>query len=376
MSTSLFSVTRYVIPSQHIREYPHGVKDENAVLQLAVTEYRPLDNLVAKPGSVTLIATHANGLPKESYEPLWDDLYRAFKGKIRAVWFADCSHQGASGVLNEKLQGDDRELPRFAYFLVLLEPIIQENAPAGVNAALPSSFRPDFWSSRLQADASMRKNRFFQTWDPRALTEYLRYGLRETPTAIYPSAAVSGAVTLTTTKHQEAWSYVRSNFTPMLTGPGTHTERLISPDLDAENRTHIFHRPEMVLTFRSLPFIRPSVLWVFGAQSHINTPELREGKLAFTGTGVGGSGGVIAGRVEEVVVERSSHMLPLEKVQECSTILARWLEKAMDDFAAEERFHQQHNSGKSERDMLLMSKLWLKNVRRKENEKRTIKERL
>jgi hypothetical protein len=29
-------------------------------------------------------------------------------GMLRAIWFADMSFQGASGVLNEELQGDDR----------------------------------------------------------------------------------------------------------------------------------------------------------------------------------------------------------------------------------------------------------------------------
>lgn len=33
----------------------------------------------------------------------------SFEGKIKAIWFADCSNQGASGVLNEDNLGDDRE---------------------------------------------------------------------------------------------------------------------------------------------------------------------------------------------------------------------------------------------------------------------------
>jgi hypothetical protein len=64
MSASLFQITEHVIPCQHIREYPRAVKDEQGFLQLAIKEYRPLDNLDASPGSVTIIATHANGLPK------------------------------------------------------------------------------------------------------------------------------------------------------------------------------------------------------------------------------------------------------------------------------------------------------------------------
>lgn len=103
----------HVIPCQHIREYPHAVKSESSVLNLAIKEYRPLDNLDVVPGSVTIIAAHANGLPKETYEPLWDDVHCAFKGNIRAIWVADCSHQGASGVMNEGIQGDDRECDKY-----------------------------------------------------------------------------------------------------------------------------------------------------------------------------------------------------------------------------------------------------------------------
>ena len=109
MSAANFSITEHVLPCQHIREYPCGVKSELATLKLAVKEYRPLDNIDAAPGSVTIIAAHANGLVKEIYEPLWDDLYHAFHGRIRAIWIADSSNQGASGVLNEIVQGDDRK---------------------------------------------------------------------------------------------------------------------------------------------------------------------------------------------------------------------------------------------------------------------------
>ena len=109
MSASVFSVTEHILPGQHIRENPYGVKSEPATLRIAIKEYRPWDNLDAVPGSVTIIAAHANGLVKEAYEPLWDELHRAFPGKIRAIWFADVSNQGKSGVLNEYIQGDDRE---------------------------------------------------------------------------------------------------------------------------------------------------------------------------------------------------------------------------------------------------------------------------
>ena len=109
MSEAVFSVTEHILPGQHIRGYPYSVKSEPATVKLAIKEYRPLDNIDPASGSVTVIAAHANGLVKETYEPLWDELHRVFRGKIRAIWIADVSYQGKSGVLNEQIQGDDRE---------------------------------------------------------------------------------------------------------------------------------------------------------------------------------------------------------------------------------------------------------------------------
>lgn len=64
MSTSIFQITEHVIPCQYIREYPDAIKSERRLLQLAIKEYRPLDNLDPSPGDVTIIAAHGNGLPK------------------------------------------------------------------------------------------------------------------------------------------------------------------------------------------------------------------------------------------------------------------------------------------------------------------------
>lgn len=64
MSSSLFQVVEHIIPSAHIREYPNAVKDESSILQLAIKEYRPLNNLDPEPGSVTIIATTPNAFPK------------------------------------------------------------------------------------------------------------------------------------------------------------------------------------------------------------------------------------------------------------------------------------------------------------------------
>jgi len=264
--------------------------------------------------------------------------------------------------------------PRLLHSLALIEPALQIDPPAGPNPAMSTSYRPDLWESRSKAEASFRKAKFFQTWEPRVLEKYVEFGLRETPAAVYPAEADS--VTLTTTKHQEAWSFVRPNFTPMSVERDHDVERILAPDVNAEIGTHLFNRPEMYSTIQNLPRIRPSVLWISGTRRYINTPASQDDKTAATGTGVGGSGGVAAGKVEKVVIEGGSHMVPFEKVQECATLLSRWLEKRLGEFEAEEEFLKVHDRGKSERDMLVVSKQWLRNVRHKVTTARSVKEKL
>jgi hypothetical protein len=48
---------------------------------------------------------------QELYEPLWEDLHSRSKQhgfRIRGIWIADLANQGASGILNEQLLGNDR----------------------------------------------------------------------------------------------------------------------------------------------------------------------------------------------------------------------------------------------------------------------------
>ena len=132
MSTSLFKVNSHTLPCQHIREYPGATsKSQEDVLQLCVKQYTPLSNPSPSPGDITIIGAHANAFPKvlspppfpsvthltppqELYEPLWDEILSrgASHGfKIRSIWIADVAHQGASGILNEALLGNDRTRP-------------------------------------------------------------------------------------------------------------------------------------------------------------------------------------------------------------------------------------------------------------------------
>lgn len=96
--------------------------------------------------------------------------------------------------------------------------------------------------------------------------------------------------------------------------------------------------------------------------------------MPLTGTGIGGSGGVKAGRVEKAIIENGGYMVTLERVKECATVLGRWFEKKIEEPGAEETFHRERKRGKSEREMLVTSKLWLTGVREKSDIKRPITE--
>jgi hypothetical protein len=115
-----FQIIEHIIPGQHIREYPHSTKGKQETpLQLAIKQYIPLDRPTPVPdNAITIIGSPGNGTPKETFEPLWQDLYAELKRKeipLRGIWIADISNQGASGVLNEYIQGDQSISP-FPFF--------------------------------------------------------------------------------------------------------------------------------------------------------------------------------------------------------------------------------------------------------------------
>jgi len=411
MAASSFNIKEHVIPCQHIRGYPHASQNATAVLQLAIKQYTPKRVLPGTKPAVTVIALHANGIPKEAYEPVWEELAARLDGKIKSVWIADSSHQGASGILNERLLGDDpnwfdhsRDLlgmvnhfrdviqppiigiahsmgcaqlvqlaqihPALFQSLVLIEPVIQETIPPGPNAAFMTSYRPDFWNSREEAQAFFEKIKFYKSWDRRSLNKYLQYGLRETPTVIFPDAT-PGSVTLSTTKHQEAWSYVRSTFSSRPPDTDLNTqERLLTSDYDATQAKYVFHRAEPGLAFRALPTLQPAVFWIFAEQSYINPPKERGIKISNTGIKARGSGGV-----SSTVVEGANHLLPLEKVNETATLLASHIEQQVERYKQQQDFWNTFDTGKSDHDKQVLSSQWMKAVRQKSDIKRPVLEK-
>ncbi|KAF1989385.1 alpha/beta-hydrolase [Aulographum hederae CBS 113979] len=416
MSAALFRLNEHVLPCNHIREYYRATANEQEdVFHLAIKQYTPLDNLQPKNGDITIIGAHANGFPKELYEPLWDELLKRSKKEgftIRSIWIADVAHQGQSSELNESKLGNDpnwfdhsRDLlhminhfraqmplpliglghsmggcqlvnlslmhPRLFTTLILVDPVIQSRvSPKGNFApAFASARRRDRWPSRSAAKTAFLKSPFYRAWDPRVLDLWIRFGLRELPTALYPTSASALStkspapataeptlvpppereVTLTTTKHQEVLTFLRSNFTPLDSTPNplTHPD-VPAPANSLTNQNAFdnipdpgpqtpFYRPENIIVFHNLPHLRPSVLYIFGSESDLSAPEFRAQKMALTGSGIGGSGGAEKGRVKEVVVEGAGHLIPMERVEESAENVAGWVGKEIGRWRDEEK---------------------------------------
>ncbi|KAL2810449.1 Alpha/beta hydrolase family-domain-containing protein [Aspergillus granulosus] len=424
-SSGPFRVVEHVVPSQHIREYPGATAHEQEdVLNLAVKQYIPLDNPNPQPGDVTILAAHANGFPKELYEPLWEEIHARSKAngfRIRSIWMADVAHQGRSSAINEDVLGNDpswfdhpRDLlhlvnvkrkemprpiigvghsmggahlvqlstmhPRLLHSLVLLDPVIQRQTtqldPTDLGkqklviakTTQLSTYRRDQWPSRKAAAASFKKNPFYQAWDPRVLERWLQYGLRDLPTAIYPlnesssNTAEDKPVTLSTTLHQEVFTYSRPNYD----GPpgfAVPVNKVTHPDLDPDHLgSWPFYRPEPSRIFAQLPHLRPSVLYVFGGTSDMSPPTMMADKLSNTGTGLGGSGGTAAGRVQSVVLKNIGHLVAQEAPIQCAEEASSFLGLELKRWKEEEKLFQDQWSTKSQVEKLTIDHRWKAHV--------------
>ncbi|KAK3692488.1 Alpha/beta hydrolase family-domain-containing protein [Podospora appendiculata] len=383
--TSAFDIKEHVVEGQHIREYPHATaRSQEDVLRLAVKQYIPKNNPNPQPGDITILASHANGFVKELYEPLWEDMLVALAArgvKVRGIWIADVAWQGQSGLLNDDLLGNDpswldhaRDLlhlvntfraamprpiigvghsfganvivnlallhPRLLSSLVLLDPVLSRfslrGPKYGFGPMKNTAYRRDLWPSRAAAEASFLKNAFYSTWDPRVLALWNKHGLVPVPASstLHPSA-LAGSITLTTSKHQEVFTYYRpqSQTYDAQTGARLPSDKATRaqhlPDAGPDVTTpggpgyeFDFYRPEGIQTTDRLPNVRPGVLWVFGSLSDVNPPDVRAEKMELTGVGVGGSGGVKAGRVKAETIEGFGHLVPMEQTTRCAELAA------------------------------------------------------
>lgn len=259
--------------------------------------------------------------------------------------------------------------PRLLSSLVLIDPVIQfkpppSSIPGGPSYAQMSTFRRDLWPSRSAAASAVQKTPFYRSWDPRVMDLWIQHSLRDLPTALYPGPpsppSSDPPVTLTTTKHQEVFTFVRPNFH----GLDIHGKPVRRTHLDLdESATSPFYRPEPISAVRNLPHLRPSVLYIFGGKSEMSPPNLRQQKMELTGTGVGGSGGAPEGRVKAVILPDAGHLIPMGPVSACADAVADWLQPEMDRWAREDEEWRRAWAAKSVQERSTVSEEWKMHLR-------------
>lgn len=79
--------------------------------------------------------------------------------------------------------------------------------------------------------------------------------------------------------------------------------------------------------------------------------------MAATGTGLGGSGGVAAGRVQDAVLD-CGHMIPMEKVEECGERVAGFLSKELHRWKKERSAFEEYQRGKSRYEQMAIDERW------------------
>lgn len=267
--------------------------------------------------------------------------------------------------------------PRLLSSLVLMDPVIQrhferqaEQRPGAVFQNVPltaklSTYRRDIWPSREDAALGFKRSKFYQAWDPRVLDRFVKYGLRDLPTAIHPlenpTPAETPPVTLTTPLHQEVFTFSRPNYNDPK--EGLPVNRITHPDLDPTvTGGYPFYRPEPPMTFYRLPHLRPSVMYLFGGKSELSTPPLQKDKMEFTGTGYGGSGGVAEDRVRSVCFEKGGHLFPFDMVAKSADIAADWVGSEMRRWREQEAAFNADWSKKSKIEKVTIDEEWKKHI--------------
>ena len=369
MSEHLWEVNEHVIPASHIRGFARGVKDEGCGhLRLAVKQYVPHSNPNPQLGDVSIIMAHGVGSSKESYEPLFDELLGC-NVTIRSVWAFDVAHHGASYVLNEDVIGDEphwldtsRDLlqmvntfqtlmpppivgigqswgcvtilmasimhPRLFRSIVAIEPTF-ETAFQGYldrnHYAVLMAKRRDTWPSCEAARNQLKASAYYAAFDARVFDRVIKYDLRDVEPPLSSSNGAPTSVKLTTPKSMEVYTMMRPD--PPLKGFPE------APDYAGrEEDTRViegFYRGERTIVKNSLPYVLPSLLYVWAAKSPLSQPGYRSRIVDRTGIGNGGNGGVKKGQVKETLVNGCNHPIPLEQPNAAASAIAPWLNEEL-----------------------------------------------
>lgn len=96
----------------------------------------------------------------------------------------------------------------------------------------------------------------------------------------------------------------------------------------------------------------------------MSLPKMIADKLSNTGVGVGGSGGVDAGRVRDVRLPNAGHLVAQEAPVECAEAAAGWLGSELRRWKEEDDAFHAEWSRKSQIQKLTVDQRWLDHVPR------------
>lgn len=189
-----------------------------------------------------------------------------------------------------------------------------------------------------------------------------KYGYRDLPTALYPelppnAVPANPPVTLTTAKYYDLVAQIRANFSRQMTNGKYYVDKETHPDLDPDLATMPFSRPEPQSTWRNLPSLRPSTMFVLGDKTYLNLRETRQG-ISTAGTGVGGSGGIEQNRVCGVILPGQTHVFPLIAVQKTAELCFEWLNQELNHYHQWEEKWNAERSSMSSRDHWTVGRKW------------------
>ncbi|KAI0037033.1 Alpha/beta hydrolase fold-1 [Vararia minispora EC-137] len=274
-------------------------------LLIPVKRYWHADLQSQDDDAVTLVFAHATSFHNEHWEPVLEDLFGLIgavksvggrTAKIREAWAIGCPNHGDGGIWNEetlaegytpfdwsefgrsihlvlaglgkgvgvdfsqrKLVGVGHSMGAIAIVLattwhpfvrwhsaILVEPMfVWPGCYERVNRILVESApkRRDIWPDKETAHKQFLQR--FKSWDPRVIELYVRYGLRDLPSKLYPDQT---GVTLKCNKRSEAETYkdahgrmTAQRYLPTFcAGTPTHAVFGAVPDiLPISNREHV-----------------------------------------------------------------------------------------------------------------------------------------
>lgn len=148
-------------------------------------------------------------------------------------------------------------------------------------------------------------------------------------------------ITLTTAPAHEVHTFLRPNYD----GAGVFDNppnRRTHPDVDRgiANQTP-FYRSEGSDVHSRLPHLRPGAFYMFGSESDFSDGYACDLKVQVTGVGVGGSGGVPAGRVDSIMLQGVGHLIAMEAVEQAADIASKWIGRELQLYRSEQEEYEQ-----------------------------------